>query len=278
MYWSHPVYWARYSYVTLLVFQPRVTFRKVHWRSAGKWCKVPFHVTFLLPKACGMYLATGWVFACLKSETHAGQRNGDQLSRSRWTREIVRGLCLGQWKNSRRVGGTSWHHCAAKKIEDSKIACHCPFKNRLFDQKLGRSVLTELSSPKPNFSEIASVTGISHKHKLRNSTLQAIVELVYSWSVVTFAVHVSEVIIPNSRFKKVNLELERMGNRQICPDSEKPPVSHPFHPFSMIHTSRTMPTVPSARLTLHSTKLSTKFKIFRKKDIFVVLRLPPRHF
>ncbi len=34
--------------------------------------------------------------------------------------------------------------------------------------------------------------------------------------------------------------------------------------------------VPSARLTLHSTKLCTKFKIFRK--IFLVLRLPLRHF
>jgi hypothetical protein len=35
--------------------------------------------------------------------------------------------------------------------------------------------------------------------------------------------------------------------------------------------------VPSARLTLHSTKLCTKFKIFRKK-IFSLLRLPLRHF
>ncbi len=36
--------------------------------------------------------------------------------------------------------------------------------------------------------------------------------------------------------------------------------------------------VPSARLTLHSTKLCTKFKIFRKKKYFLLLRLPLRHF
>jgi hypothetical protein len=35
--------------------------------------------------------------------------------------------------------------------------------------------------------------------------------------------------------------------------------------------------LPSPRLTLHSTKLCTKFKIFRKK-IFLLLRLPLRHF
>jgi hypothetical protein len=35
--------------------------------------------------------------------------------------------------------------------------------------------------------------------------------------------------------------------------------------------------LPSARLTLHSTKLCTKFKIFRKKKS-LVLRLPLRHF
>jgi hypothetical protein len=38
-----------------------------------------------------------------------------------------------------------------------------------------------------------------------------------------------------------------------------------------------LPKVPSARLTLHSTKLCTKFKIIRKK-IFLLLRLPLRHF
>jgi hypothetical protein len=50
---------------------------------------------------------------------------------------------------------------------------------------------------------------------------------------------------------------------------------HPSHFVvnSMLSTSD----IPSATLTLHSTKFCTKFKIFRKKYYFV-LRLPLRHF
>jgi predicted RND superfamily exporter protein len=44
------------------------------------------------------------------------------------------------------------------------------------------------------------------------------------------------------------------------------------------HVFRTFFKVPSARLTLHSMKLCTKFKIFKNKQKFLVLRLPLRHF
>jgi hypothetical protein len=41
-----------------------------------------------------------------------------------------------------------------------------------------------------------------------------------------------------------------------------------------LFTTRLMTALPSARLTLHSTKLCTKFKNFGKKNYFLVLRLP----
>jgi hypothetical protein len=51
------------------------------------------------------------------------------------------------------------------QIKDSKNPGHysLPFKSQLFDKKPWKTVLTELSSSKPNFSKITLVTGILHK-------------------------------------------------------------------------------------------------------------------
>jgi hypothetical protein len=77
-------------------------------------------------------------------------------------------------KKNCSVKATSWAFQTCRSL---------PLEDRLFNQKLWKTVLTKLASPNPTTLKSPWWRGYFTNYELWNSTFQPINELVYSWSI-----------------------------------------------------------------------------------------------